>query len=111
MDLKHGINHSAYLYHVNLEKKHNLIRRYPVTDVAVHNSQVLEDILLLVDEGFNVWTDSAGRLAMIETQQKTRKLCSRVYEKETCNKSLTIQEKIRNGFSSQLPSNLFSATK
>ena len=31
--------------HVNVDRRHKLVRRYQVTDAAVHDSQVVEDIL------------------------------------------------------------------
>ena len=31
--------------HVNVDRRHKLVRRYEVTDAAVHDSQVVEDIL------------------------------------------------------------------
>jgi len=43
--VKHGQNHYGYKNHVNVDKQHKLIRRYTVTDAAVHDSQVLEDVL------------------------------------------------------------------
>jgi len=42
---KHGVSHFGYKNHVNVDKKHKLIRRYAVTDAAVHDSQVLEEVL------------------------------------------------------------------
>ena len=40
---KHGKSH--YANHVGIDRKHKLIRRYQVTDAAVHDSQVVEELL------------------------------------------------------------------
>ena len=42
---KHGKSHYGYKNHVGIDRKHKLIRRYQVTDAAVHDSQVLEELL------------------------------------------------------------------
>jgi IS5 family transposase len=42
---KHGKSFFGYKNHVNADAKHKLIRRYEVTDVAVHDSQKLDRLL------------------------------------------------------------------
>ncbi len=42
---KHGKSHYGYKNHVNVDRRHKLVRRYQVTDAAVHYSQVVDDIL------------------------------------------------------------------
>ena len=42
---KHGKSHYGYKNHVNVDRRHKLVRRYKVTDAAVHDSQVVDDIL------------------------------------------------------------------
>ena len=39
---KHGKSHYGYKNHVNVDRRHKLVRRYQVTDAAVHDSQVVE---------------------------------------------------------------------
>ena len=51
LDEEHGTSHSSYKNHVNVDKQHKLIRRYAVTDAAVHDSQMLEDVLLSKEVG------------------------------------------------------------
>ena len=43
---KHGKSHYGYKNHVNVDRRHKLVRRYQVTDAAVHDSQVVEDPLM-----------------------------------------------------------------
>ena len=75
--VKHGANHYGYKNHVNVDKQHKLIRQYTVTDAAVHDSQVLENVLLPVAAGRNVWADSAYRSEEIEARLKARHLRSK----------------------------------
>ncbi len=42
---KHGKSHYGYRNHVNVDRRHKLMRRYKVTDAAVHDSQVLDEML------------------------------------------------------------------
>jgi IS5 family transposase len=42
---KHGKSFFGYKNHVNADAKHKLIRRYEVTDAAVHDSQKLDRLL------------------------------------------------------------------
>lgn len=57
---KNGANHYGYKNHINVDKKHKLIRKFEVTAASVHDSEVFEDIL---DEKNRkkVWADSAYR--------------------------------------------------
>ena len=59
-------SHYGYKNHVNVDRRHKLVRRYQVTDAAVHDSQVVEDILDADNTASDVWADSAYRSAEIE---------------------------------------------
>ena len=52
--------------HVNADKTHKLIRRYAVTDAAVHDSRVLETLLDEANTRKDVFGDSAYRSAAAE---------------------------------------------
>jgi IS5 family transposase len=41
---KHGRSLFGYKNHLNTDAKHKLIRRYAVTDAAVHDGQKLEEL-------------------------------------------------------------------
>jgi len=94
--VKHGVNHYGYKNHVNVDKRHKLIRRYTVTDAAVHDSQVLEDVVLAQTAGRDVWADAAYRSQAIEAQLKRRQLRSRIQYKGYRNTSLTARQKASN---------------
>ena len=93
---KHGTSHYGYKNHVNVDKKHKLIRQYAVTDAAVHDSQVLEAVLLPAEAGRDIWADSAYRSEEIETQLKAKHLRSKIHYKGSRNKALTAQQHTRN---------------
>lgn len=78
---KHGKSHYGYKNHVNVDRKHKLIRRYHVTDAAVHDSQAVDELLMCGNTASGVWADSAYRSADIETTLKARGLTSRIHRK------------------------------
>lgn len=94
--VKHGENHYGYKNHVNVDKKHKLIRQYTVTDAAVHDSQVLEEVLLPAEAGRDVWADSAYRSDAIEAHLNTTGLRSKIHRKGYRHKPLTAQQKAHN---------------
>ena len=57
---KHGKSHYGYKNHVNVDRRHKLVRRYHVSDAAEHDSQVLDDILDGDNTALGVWADSEG---------------------------------------------------
>jgi Transposase DDE domain len=65
-----------------VDTQHKLIRRYTaVTDAAMHDSQVLTDMLQPQSAGRDVWADAAYQSEEIEAQLKKRKLRSRIQYK------------------------------
>jgi IS5 family transposase len=42
---KHGKSHNGYKNHVNVDRKHKLVRRYHVSDAALHDSQAVDHLL------------------------------------------------------------------
>ena len=93
---KHGKSHYGYKNHVNVDRRHKLVRRYQVTDAAVHDSQVVEDILDPDNTASDVWADSAYRSAEIEAKLKEKGLNSRIHRKGHRDKPLSEREKRGN---------------
>ena len=93
---KHGKSHYGYKNHVNVDRRHKLVRRYQVTDAAVHDSQVVDDILDPDNTASEVWADSAYRSAEIEAKLKEKGLKSRIHRKGYRNKPLSEREKRGN---------------
>ena len=55
---KHGKSHYGYKNHVNVDRKHKLVRRYHVSDAALHDSQAVDHLLTRGNTRCGVW---AGR--------------------------------------------------
>jgi IS5 family transposase len=81
---------------VNVDRRHKLIRRYTVTDAAVHDSQVIDDVLDDDNMASDVWADSAYRSAEIEQKLDDRGLKSRIHRKGRRNRPLSKREKQGN---------------
>jgi IS5 family transposase len=89
---KHGKSHFGYKNHVNVDRRHKLIRRYQVTDAAVHDSQVIDDVIDDDNTASDVWADSAYRSAEIEAKLAEKGLRSRIHRKAHRNRLLTKRE-------------------
>jgi IS5 family transposase len=94
--VKHGKAHYGYKNHVNVDRRHKLIRRYEVTDASVHDSQALDGLLDDENTASDVWADSAYRSAEIEDKLAARGLKSRIHRKAHRNRPLTEREKQGN---------------
>jgi IS5 family transposase len=44
---KHGKSHYGYKNHVNVDRKHKLVRRYHVSNAALHDSQAVDHLLIV----------------------------------------------------------------
>jgi len=93
---KHGKSHYGYKNHVNVDRKHKLIRRYHVSDAALHDSQAVDELLMRGNTASGVWADAAYRSEEIETKLKARGLTSRIHRKGKRGKPLTEQAKKSN---------------
>ena len=93
---KHGTSHYGYKNHVNVDQKHKLIRRYHVTDAAVHDSQAVDHLLMQGNTGSEVWADPAYRSEEMEAKLRARGLKSRIHRKGKRGKPLSEQGKASN---------------
>ena len=93
---KHGKSHYGYKNHVNVDRRHKLVRRYKVTDAAVHDGQVVDDILDADNTASGVWADSAYRSVEIEATLEEKGLKSRIHRKGHRGKPLSEREKRGN---------------
>lgn len=93
---KHGKSHYGYKNHIAVDKKDKLIRRYKVTDAAVHDSQVFDDVLDEENSGRSVWADSAYRSKEREKRLKEAGYNSRIQHKGTRHKKLNKQQRTSN---------------
>ena len=56
---KNEINYYGYKNHISVDREHKFIRRWAVTDAAVHDSQMLDAVLDDTNTSGEVWADSA----------------------------------------------------
>lgn len=93
---KHGKSHYGYKNHVNVDGRYKLIRRYHVTDAALHDSQAVDELLTRANTASGVWADAAYRSEEIEAKLRARGFSSRVHGKGKRGKPLTEQAKKSN---------------
>ena len=90
----------GYKNHINADQGHKLVHSYQVTDAAVHDSQVFEELLdQSVDEHDKkraVYADSAYRSQEQEDQLAAENLPSQICEKGARNHPLTDAQKASN---------------
>src|SRR5262245_7203491 len=86
---KHGRSFFGYKNHVNADAKHKLIRRYEVTDAAVHDSQTLDALLSKCNASTDVFADSAYRSAESEAKLKAGGFKSRIHRRANRNHPLS----------------------
>lgn len=93
---KHGRSYFGYKNHVGADRKHKLVRKWDVTDAAVHDNQKLDDILDGANTGRDVWADSAYRSAETEAKLAAAGYKSRVHEKGVRGHALDEKQKAAN---------------
>src|SRR3981081_516729 len=86
---KHGKSFFGYKNHVNADARHKLIRRYEVTDAAVHDSQALDALLTKGNTSTDRFADSAYRSTKIEAQLRASGFKSRIHQRAARNHPLS----------------------
>ena len=99
---RHGESLFGYKNHVNADAKHKLIRRYAVTDAAVHDSQKLEALLSKGNTSDAVFADSAYRSAEIEAKLKAGGFRSRIHRRARRNHPLSQAQERANRSKSKI---------
>ena len=85
---KHGKSYYGYKNHVNVDRAHKLVRRYHVSDAALHDSQAADHLLMRGNTGSGVWADAAYRSEEMEAKLKAAKLTSHIHRKGKRGKPL-----------------------
>src|SRR4029077_2695170 len=93
---RHGRSFFGYKNHVNADAKHKLIRRYEVSDAAVHDSQKLEELLNKGNTSRDVFADSAYRSAETEATLKAQGFKSRIHVRAARSHPLSKTEEEAN---------------
>ena len=89
--------HHGYKNHIQIDKKHKIIRKVKVTTASTHDSQEFAN---LVDpegnDDSNVWADSAYRSEASEKMLKEKNCISQVHERAYRNTPLSAEQKASN---------------
>lgn len=93
---KNGQNYFGYKNHIEVDREYKLIREYQVTNAAVHDSQMLEELLDEYNEGDDVWGDSAYRSEEKEEALKQMGYNSQIHERGKRNQPLGEKQRERN---------------
>lgn len=103
---KNDETHYGYKNHVNADEKNKLIQDYAVTDAAVHDSQVFEELLdhTPTEDGEKrpVYADSAYRSQERECGLVDQQIRSEICEKGSRNHPLTEAQKESNRLKSKV---------
>ena len=86
---KNDISYYGYKNHVDVDVKHKLIRDYEVTHAAVHDSQVVDEVIDPQNSNADVYADSAYRSAAQEEKFAADGYRSKVHHKGTKAKPLS----------------------
>jgi transposase, IS5 family len=92
----------GYKNHVGVDKAHKLIRKWDITDAAVHDSQKIDDILDPSNTAKDVWADSAYRSAAIERRLREKGLRSRIHRRAVRGHALSETQKAANTMRSKV---------
>ena len=86
----------GYKDHVRTDADTVLITDYVVTDAAVHDSQVLDQLVGKDDRGMKLWADSAYKSAKTDRQLKGWKIENQIHEKAARSHPLSKEQKTHN---------------
>ena len=93
---KNGKTFYGYKNHVSVDVKYKFVRSYDVTDAAVHDSNVFEELLDTNNSSRDVWADSAYRSEDKWAELERRGFREHLQHKGCRNKQLTEKEKSGN---------------
>ena len=93
---KNGVSHYGYKNHISIDARYGFIRRYEVTNAAVHDSQVLGAVLDGSNSSAKLWADSAYRSDKIESVLGMMGFSSQIHERGYRNHPLTGRQKQKN---------------
>ena len=102
---KNGKSFYGYKNHVSVDVKHKLIRSYAVTDAALHDSNVFEQ-LLVDNTSKDVWADSAYRSADRLKRLSQDGFREHIQRKGSRNRPLTPREQEGNRTRSRIRSRI-----
>ena len=93
---KNSVSHYGYKNHVNTDVGYGFIRRYVVTDAAVHDSRVLGELLDAENTDDEIWADSAYFSAAVQAALYWMGFISHIHERAYRNRPLSEEQKTHN---------------
>jgi IS5 family transposase len=93
---KNEQSYHGYKNHINVDRRHELIRRYTVTNAAPHDSREFDTVLDADNTARDIWADSAYRSAETEARLSEQHHRSRIHRRPWRNRPLTEREKRGN---------------
>lgn len=94
--VKNGKSHSGDTNHMNVDRSPKLVRRHHVSDVALHDSQAVDHLLMQGNTSAGVWANPAYRSEEMEAKLRAWELKSRIHRKGKRGKLLSAQGKASN---------------
>ncbi len=98
---KNGEKFYGYKNHTKVDNKGKFIKKYTVTNAAVHDSQALDDLLDEEDKGQDLYADSAYTGEKQEETISKYEMKNKVHEKGYRNNPLTEEQKANNTIKSK----------
>jgi len=93
---KNGVSYYGYKNHISIDVKYKFIRAWAVTDAALHDSQVFEELIDENNSSSDTWADSAYQAARISEFMEQWGLREHVQRKGDRGRPLTDWEKQGN---------------
>jgi hypothetical protein len=78
----------GYQNHISADRRHRMIRRWPVTDAAAHAGARLADLLVTGNTAAGVWADTAYRSQKTEDLLSQRMLVSHIHRKKPAGRPM-----------------------
>ncbi len=86
---KHGQTHYGYKNHISIDRKHKLIRHFEVTDAAVADTHVFDELIDPENTSADIWADAAYRSKAREQTLKDEGYRSHIHSKGQVNKPIS----------------------
>ena len=98
---KRGVTYYGYKHHVNIDVKYKFVRRFEVTNAAIHDSQVIRDLIDPQNSNKDFYGDAAFHSEEIAEWLKENGYRNRIHKKAHRNKPLSDRDKEANRKKSQ----------
>lgn len=86
---KGGKTFCGYKNHVNVDRKHRLVRIYEVTTASTHDSQVFKSILDPQNSALDIWADSAYKSEKHDELCESKAYRNKIHHRAYRNKPLS----------------------